>query len=207
MDKGSLVARQIDDGRYLVEKLLAADFDVSATAWVKTPDDKWSLYVVSKAVDEQGLTEARGASFDILRRVKPLFGSDPRLHLERLDSSFARTVFDIRNGIPDHIPVHGTTLTRIGDVVTGEYYLYPPIAKVPPGQEPLTPSEVVQKVVGLMSRAGAVRPSHVTLRDGTAFFGVPFGLERGDGHMHVKFTIDGFEPPRVCPVESIRVID
>ena len=71
----------------------------------------------------------------------------------------------------------------------------------------MTPQEVVQKVVGMMSRTGHVRPSRVTLRDGTTFLGVPFGLELSGGNMHVKFAVDGPEPPRAYSVEAIRAIE
>ena len=103
-------------------------------------------------------------------------------------------------------PVH-LELLRIGDVAALEVYLYPQVAAAPPGQQPLTPQEVIQKVVALMGRTGHVPPSRVTLRDGTTFLGVPFGLERSTGAMHVKFAVEGLEPPRVCPVEAIQMIE
>jgi hypothetical protein len=206
MDTGSLVAARIEDGLYLLEKLVASDFDVSAAAWVKTSDDRWDLYVVSKVVDQHGTLRGYGMSGAILRKIQPMPASEDRLHLEPVDGPFARSVFAIRKYVPEHLSVY-REWTPVGEFTAQEFYLYPAIARPLPGQEPLTPGEVVQKVVGLMSRNGAVRPSHVTLRDGTEFFGVPFGIEKGGGNMNVKFTVEGFEPPRVCPVEAIQVID
>jgi hypothetical protein len=96
---------------------------------------------------------------------------------------------------------------RLGDIAALELYLYPSLAPVPPGQQPLTAQEGFQKVVGLIGRTGVVPPSRITLQHGTTFLGVPFGVEMSGGRMNVKFAVDGPESSRVYPVEAIRAIE
>jgi hypothetical protein len=208
MDTGSLVENRIADGRYLLEKLGGAGFDVSAAAWVQTAnDEKWGLYVVSKAVDELGLSAAYGATRTILGQAR-----DPRipresLHLVYPDSPLGRELVERQRRYRDYPdPVH-LVLLRLGNLAALEAYLYPPKALEPSSQQPLTPQEVAQKVVELMGRTGQVRPSRVTLRDGTTFLGVPFGLELNGGTLVVKFVVEGPESPRAYPAETIKTIE
>ena len=207
MDTRPLVESRIKEGQHLLEKLVEADFDVSAAAWVQNPStEKWKLYIVTKAEDQRGLSAARRRAIDILRRVEPFWNADTNLRLSLPDSPFGRHVLDLIEQYPGQLPIR-SRWGGLGDVSALESFLYPPIAKTPPDQQPSRPGEVVQKVVGLMSRTGAMRPSHVALRDGTSFLGVPFGLELGGGGMQVKFAVEGLQPPRVCPVEAIQIID
>ena len=57
MDQGTLVENRIDEGQRFIDQLVVSGLDVTAAAWVKpTEDGDWRLYVVSKVVDERGLT-------------------------------------------------------------------------------------------------------------------------------------------------------
>jgi len=59
MDQDRLVERQIDEGWQLVDDLAAAGFDVTAACWAREGDeDRWFLWVVSRAVDRLGLRDA-----------------------------------------------------------------------------------------------------------------------------------------------------
>jgi len=206
MDTGSLVESRIADGQFLLEKLVASGFDVSAAAWVKTAsDEKWALYVVSKAVDELGLREAYGKANAVIRQL-----SDPRVSALNVSLVFTETpvgrhLREIVKRYDGNLPVH-KELLRLGDVAALEVYIYQEVEKPPLGQHSLNPQEVVQKVVELMSDTSHVQPAQVALRDGTTFLGIPFALELSGGKVHAKFAIEGFHPPRVCPVEEIRAI-
>jgi hypothetical protein len=208
MDTGPLVESRIDDGRYLLEKLAASGFDVSAAAWVKTADDEeWNLYIVSRTVAEQGLASAYGAARAALGQIPDPWVSTSDLKLVRPDSPFGQRLLEIQKPYSDRTPARLRSV-RVGDVAALEVYLYPPVTQAPPAQQPLTPQEVFQKVVELMARTGQVPPpSRVTLRDGTTFLGVPFGLELSSGKRLVKFAVGRFEPPRVYSVEEIRAIE
>jgi hypothetical protein len=96
---------------------------------------------------------------------------------------------------------------RLGDLAALEVYFYPPPFAPAAGQQAMTPQEVIQKVVAMMSRTGIVRSSKITLQDGTSFSSVPFGLERSSNKMLIKFALDGPEPPRIYPAEQIRSIE
>jgi hypothetical protein len=129
MVTGPLVESFLDDGARVLEKLRASGFDVSAAAWVQTTDEKWSLYVVSKTVDEQGVIAAYGASSAALGKVSDERAAASKLTLVRLDTRFGRSLVEIQRrycGLP---PVH-FQLLRIGDVTALEAYVYPP--KCPP---------------------------------------------------------------------------
>ncbi len=207
MDPGPLVEGRIDDGRYLLERLAAAGFDVSAAAWVKTADDeKWGLYVVSKRVDELGFSPAYGAAAAVLGRGPDAEAPTSYVKLVSPESPLGRHLVETQRRFGDG-GRGWVQLTRLGDVAALEAYLYPPIATDGLVQQPLAPKEVAQKVVELMGRTGHVRPSRVTLRDGKTFLGVPFGLELSGGHMQVKFAVDGPEPPLAYSVEAIRTIE
>jgi hypothetical protein len=50
----------------------------------------------------------------------------------------------------------------------------------------MTPNEVVQTVLGLMKRTGAVQPSVVKLRDGSSLRAIPHGIQGGvPGEMQI----------------------
>jgi len=207
MDAGTLVEERIDSGRFLLERLATSGFDVTAAAWVKTADDEqWNLYVVSREVDARGLTQAYRAASEFLQHFSSPWASPSALRLVSPDTPVGRHLIDLQRRHEGHGMVHLQSL-RLGDVAALEVDLYPPLAPPTGGQQPLTPQEVVQKVVGLMARTGSLRPSQVTLRDGTSFLGQPFGLELSGREMHVKFVVDGPEPTRVYPVEAIRAIE
>jgi hypothetical protein len=208
MDTGPLVKSRIDGGRYSLERLVASGFDVSAAAWVKTAaDEKWNLCVVSKTVEEKGLVNAYRTSREVLHQVPDPWVTTSELRLIRPDTPVGRHLLELHKRYEEvRTPVHLQTL-RLGDVAALEVYLYPSVTPPPPGQQPLTPQEVVQKVVGLMGQTGAVAPARVTLQDGTTFLGVPVGVEMSGGRMHVKFAVDGPESSRLYPAEAIRAIE
>jgi len=67
MDQALLVEQQINDGRELIDHLIGDGFDVSAAAWVKpSEEDCWLLYLVSREVDQHGLSAAYRAVHPVL---------------------------------------------------------------------------------------------------------------------------------------------
>ena len=72
----------------------------------------------------------------------------------------------------------------------------------------MTPEEIGREILRLMNRSpGILQPSPVTLKDGTAFSGVPFSLEVGTQRaMVVRFIADGEVAPRVIRLDEIASI-
>ena len=202
-----LVESRIDDGRYLLEKLAASGFDVSAAAWVKTADDgEWNLFVVSRTVEEQGLAPAYRTSGAVLGQIADPWASTSDLKLIRPDAPAGRHLLELQRRHGGRTPVRLQSV-RLGDVAALEVYLYPSLVPTPAGQQPLTSQEVIQKIVELMGRTGQVKPSRVVLKDGATFVGVPFGIELSGGKTYVKFAVDGPNPPLAYPAEAIRAIE
>ena len=55
---------------------------------------------------------------------------------------------------------------------------------------------------------GVVRPSHISLKDGTEFRGMPFSLQLGRTKkaVEVQFVVDGESSPRVVQLDEISPV-
>lgn len=59
MDQAILVEHQIDDGQKYVDRLIANGIDVAVAFWLKDCDDeRWYLYIATRAVDDLGQVAA-----------------------------------------------------------------------------------------------------------------------------------------------------
>jgi hypothetical protein len=78
MDQITLVSQELDDGRRLIDVLLARGLDVRAALWAKPAEaSKPYLYIVSPKVDDEGPGAAYHFVHDVLRSspdfwIKPL---------------------------------------------------------------------------------------------------------------------------------------
>ncbi len=71
MDSVILVEDKIEDGMRLLGRLGDAGFEVRAACWVKPAEkDRWSLYIVAPAVDEEGALAAYGRVNRVLRSIQ-----------------------------------------------------------------------------------------------------------------------------------------
>lgn len=71
MDSVILVEDKIEDGMRLLGRLGDAGFVVRAACWVKPAEkDRWSLYIVTPAVDEEGSLAAYGRVNRVLRSIQ-----------------------------------------------------------------------------------------------------------------------------------------
>jgi hypothetical protein len=134
MDKDTLVENRINYGRLLVEELPQRGFPVAAGFWLKpTVDGKWRFYLVSSAVDAEGLTEAYGQLHPVVRAMPQPFWIDPlEIKLIGPSNPIARDAIAYLSSAsaPRLAPVPWGG-TRLGDVIVDEAYLYPLPASTP----------------------------------------------------------------------------
>jgi hypothetical protein len=73
MDQATLVANQIDDVPRVIETLKLENVDVEAVFWLYTSEaDQWYLYIVSRLVDQIGITEAYKSVFRVMKKLPDL---------------------------------------------------------------------------------------------------------------------------------------
>jgi hypothetical protein len=79
MDTDSLVDRLLFDGEKLLLQLPKEGFPVVAGLWVKPyEEDKWLLYIVSPAVEAEGLSQARKRLKHVMREMSQPFWVETR---------------------------------------------------------------------------------------------------------------------------------
>jgi hypothetical protein len=73
----------------------------------------------------------------------------------------------------------------------------------------MTTEDIGREILRLMNRGpGILQPSRVTLKDGTAFNGVPFSLQLGSQTpLVVQFIEDEKLAPRVVQLDEIAAIE
>ena len=131
MDQASLVEQQIDDGQELIDLLLREGFDVSAAAWIKpSEEDRWLLYLVSKEVEERGLTAAYRALHPVLGKLHAPWVSLGDLKLVSPENPVAADIIEINRKDPVRNPTR-TRRPQLGGMPIDEAYVYPT-----PGQMP-----------------------------------------------------------------------
>jgi hypothetical protein len=206
MDQDELVEFQIEGGRKVIDQLARDGLEVHAAAWIKTVEDgSWMLYVATPLVEASGLKEAYRFLHGSLQRVRgnPISLSD--ISMVGPADPIAKAVSNILDRHPGRIASHYTG-KQLGDSMIEGAYVYP----VPDhaGQEAgrMTDREIMEKVLDLMDRSGGFENSTITLTDGTAFRGVPIGLELLNNAITIKFVVDHLRSPENHPVSEIAEI-
>jgi len=206
MDTVTLVESQIDDGRRLVERIVADGASVTAAFWVKAAEEgQWFLYIATEAVDRDGPAKAYRTVYEALKKLRDPWVSISDVKVIGPENPIAKSVLGILARRPGRLPMR-LSGNSLGNLSVEETYIYPPHWFVSPGGKQMTTDEVIQHVIQLMNRTGAVQASAVTLRDGTAFRGIPFGLELGNNQMEVKFVDEATNRPRVIPAADIAFV-
>lgn len=199
MDQSALVANQIDVSRRFVERFAADGNIVRAAFWAKTAEDGlWFLHVATDIVDRDGPAAAYRAVRASLRKLSDPGVASSEIKLVSPNHPVAKVVLAFMAQHPKRLPNQfgGPTFDSIGmDAV----FIYPPCVFTYIQANPMTTEEVGREILRLMTRgAGILQPARVTLKDGTAFNGVPFALQRGSQHAVVaSFIADGEAAPRV----------
>jgi hypothetical protein len=189
MDQGTLVEDQIADGQRLITQLAHDNVPVRTAFWLKTGEEgRWHLYIATKAVDELGPKAAYRLVAEALQRL-------PRPQL---------SPFDIKLISPTSVLVP-LVEQRLDGVSVEEAYVYPPQGLAQRAAT-VTSEDVVSTVLALLKRTGVVKPSVVTLLDGSAFQGTPFGVELVNGTLTVKFIDAATNAQRVVPAADVTSI-
>jgi hypothetical protein len=132
MDTVPLVEGQIDDGWSLLTELDRRGFIVRAACWIKPIDeDRWSLYIATPAVDEQGALSAYGEVLRVLRSLGRVWITSSSLNLVGEKHPIVEDILDLLSRFPG-----GTRtpfpLSYFGGVPVEEVYVYPrAIVEVP----------------------------------------------------------------------------
>jgi hypothetical protein len=128
VDAVSLVTVQVDDGRKLIERLARDGFPVSAAGWLKEAEGgSWYLYLVSPAVDVDGIKKGYRRVHTAIRSMTPPFWIDPfDVKLVGPAESVGEAILDLqrRSGGTQAIRYGGANL---GNIRIDEAYLYPPL--------------------------------------------------------------------------------
>ncbi|HEY5313025.1 MAG TPA: hypothetical protein VIK18_10920 [Pirellulales bacterium] len=206
MDQASLVESYIDDGRRLVDQLAADGQSIQAAFWAKTEDNgNWFLHVVTDNVAKLGPAAAYRAIDDSLKKLRDCSISISEVKALNPTNRIARDVIALaRSGDLGNVAHFGVGL--IPNIEEGWMYRTSRHSSAMANQ--MTTEEVAREVVRLMNRGpGILAPSHVTLKDGTVFSGVPFSLQLGSQQaMVVQFVVDHEHAPRVLQLDEIASI-
>jgi hypothetical protein len=205
--QSTLVGDRIFDGSRFVERFAADKNPVQAAFWVKTAEEgHWFLYVATELVDTVGPAAAYRAVDASLQKLGESWvsGSEIKVKVISPNNPIARDVLAITTRYPGRLATRfdGKTL---GSMDVDQTYIYPSNYFTFTQANPMTTEEVGREIVQLMNRgAGIFRPSHVTLKDGTAFHGVPISLQFGTQRaVVVQFIADGETAPRVVRLDEI----
>ncbi len=124
MDTVTMVEMQIDDGHELIDRMAREGIAVSAAFWAKPADeDRSSLYIVMKSVDQEGTAAAYR---EILRALRSLGNSSitsSNVKAIGEKQSTARDVIELMKRFPDRGPVRLRD-RMLGETPMDEVYLY-----------------------------------------------------------------------------------
>jgi hypothetical protein len=126
MDTVTLVEEQLRDGDWLLDRLAQEGVRVRAAGWVKPVDeDRWSLYLVTPLVDEQGPIGAYREVYRVLRSLEDLRVKDYEVKLVGEGSRIASDLLEAQSGHHARAPQR-SRLTSVGGMPVEQVYVYPP---------------------------------------------------------------------------------
>ena len=203
MDQGTLAEVPIDDGRRFIERFAADGNPVQAAFWAKTAEEGlWFLYVAAEIFDRDGPAAAYRAVHTSLRTLGKSTVSSSEIKVISPNNPIAKEVLAVMARHPGRLATGSATL---GALAVEQTIIYPSRSFTFTQANPMTPEEIGREILQLMSRGpGILQPSRVTLKDGTAFNGVPFSLELGHQRaMVVRLIADGEAVPRAIRLDEI----
>lgn len=208
MDQSALVDNQIVDGRRFVERFAADGNPVQAAFWVKTAEEGlWFLYVATDLVDHAGPAAAYRAVQASLQKLGELSVSGSEIKVVSPGNPIARDLLAIMARHPGRFSTRfgGKTL---GSMAVEQTYIYPPHIFTITHANQMTTEDIGREILRIMNRGpGILQSSRVTLKDGTAFQGVPFSLQLGSQKaLLVQFIENEQLAPRIVPLDEIASI-
>jgi len=125
MDTVTLVDEQIRDGEKLLDRLAQEGLPVRAAGWVKPMDeDRWSLYLVTPLVDEQGPIGAYREVYRVLRSLEDVRVKDYDVKLVGEGQRIASDLLEAQPRYPARGP-QLSRLTSVGGMPVEGVYVYP----------------------------------------------------------------------------------
>ncbi len=205
MDQSTLVDDPIYDGRRFVERFAADGNLVQAAFWVKKAEEgDWVLYVATELIDREGPAAAYRAVHASLQKLGEAGISSSEIIVISPSDPASKDVLRIMARHP------GRSASRfvgnsLGSIEVAQAYVYPVQLFTFTQANPMTTDEIGRELLRLLNRGpGILQPSRVTLKDGTAFNGVPFALELGiQRALVVRYIADGEAAPRVVRLDEI----
>lgn len=172
MDTELLVDNRIEDGQKLVAELVLVGFDISVAFWVKTSEEGlWFLYIGSASVEPSKIGDAYRTVYACLSKIPDSWVSVSEVRLIQANNPIAKDAMMARDRQSGRLPVRFQG-QRLGNLSVEEAYIYPRVG----GQ--LTPQELLQMLLGMANRPrNLVRPSAITLRDGTTATAIITGFD------------------------------
>lgn len=208
MDQSPLVNDRVYAGRRLAERFAADGHPLRAAFWAKTADEgHWFLYLVTDDVDTAGPLAVYRAVHATLQKLQPTGLTGAEVKVVRPADAAARDVAALLANRPGRVAVFLEDEV-LGGTAVEQLYVYPThVFTCGPGAA-MTTEDVGREIVRLMTRGpGVLHLSRVTLKDGTHFNGVPFGIQLGGQTAVVaQFIADGEAAPRVVRLDEIASI-
>lgn len=208
MDQSTLVGDPIYDGRRLVERFAADGNPIQAAFWVKTAEEgTWFLYVVTELIEREGPAAAYRAVRASLQKLGDSGISSSEIKVVSPNKPIAKDVLALMARYPGQSASRFVGKT-LGSLAVEQTHIYPSHFFTFTRANPMTTEDVSREILRLMNRgAGVLQPSHITLKDGTAFNGVPFALELGPQRaLTVRCIADGEAAPRLVRLDEIDSI-
>jgi hypothetical protein len=160
------------------------------------------LYVVSPIVDERGLHDAYLQVHAALSRLESADLTTANIRFVGARDPLAQVLESILLQRPK---TRGITWAGpwLADIRIDDAYIYPRPTSPVGGGRTMTTDEVLRAVTDLMARTGQAKPAVVALRDHTSFQGIPFGLEKNNDVLALKFIEAGSGSVRTVPVLDV----
>ena len=130
MDTIALVENRIEDGQRLLDRLGEKGFVVRAACWLKPAyQDRWSLYIASPSVDEQGTLDAYRQLGPVLRSLGDEWITSSDVVLVGAQHPLAQDALDLLRRFPHRKPIQSPR-SLLGGIPVEEVYVYP-LGKTP----------------------------------------------------------------------------
>lgn len=188
MDTITLVAEQVRGGGWLLDRLAQNGIRVRAAGWVKpTDEDRWSLYVVTPLVDEQGPIGAYREVYRVLRSLEDVWVKDYEV---KLVGEGNRIASDLLEAQPDHHAraPQPSRLTSVGGTRVDALYVYPQARPTSSGPKQSVLRFVLRTADGPMAVFSRFRPHGTVVLNRTEWRGKEprsCGITAVKGRSHV----------------------
>jgi hypothetical protein len=125
MDTVALVEYQIDDGQRLLDRLDEKGIVVRAACWVKpVQEDRWSLYIATPSVDENGTLQAYRQLNGVLRSLGDDWVSSSEVVLVGEKHPLVPDALDILRRFPHRRPIQSPR-SLLGGIPVEDVFVYP----------------------------------------------------------------------------------